>query len=363
MNFMVIQDVSNAIKPPPQAALSDRSWPFLGSAAVHALFFTMLVNPVFQSPLILGSQQSPTVLWFSLFASPENGGEAALPRTYQPAAFQAPQYAPADQFYRGLQSAAVEQKPEVSLENVASSVASAEVSTTPVPAQPAAATEPEQTLPAQQSPLSVREQKAEIIDRDTAERLRAPIPAQLDKPVPQPLKKVSEPPKPEKPAAVPLTPVASSIRGDLKLVISGTTLPETTVTFTDFAPSRRDRPISRAESRRYTKITPVITGSQDTVREIVIVHARPGIYTITADSVNTSADIVVALKLYEGTARTSVRELGKHSLANKKILMKILMPEGILWDDAAAFSGSMEDSEGITKFNTDSGLMWREYSQ
>lgn len=204
--------------------------------------------------------------------------------------------------------------------------------------------------------------KTELIEHDTAGRQRAPVPVQQDKPVPQPLKKVSEPPKPEKPVALPLTPVASSIRGDLKLVISGTTLPETTVTFTDFAPSRRDRPFSRAESRRYTKITPVITGSQDTVREIVIAHASPGIYTITADSAGKSADIAVSLKLYEGTDRMSVRELGRHSIANKKVLMKILMPEGILWEDAAAFSGSMEDSEGITRFNADSGLMWREYT-
>jgi len=37
------------------------------------------------------------------------------------------------------------------------------------------------------------------------------------------------------------------------------------------------------------------------------------------------------------------------------------MPEGILWEDEAAFSGSMEDSEGVTKFNSETGLLWKEY--
>jgi len=37
------------------------------------------------------------------------------------------------------------------------------------------------------------------------------------------------------------------------------------------------------------------------------------------------------------------------------------MPEGILWDDDSSFSGNMEDSESITKFNAETGVVWREY--
>ena len=37
------------------------------------------------------------------------------------------------------------------------------------------------------------------------------------------------------------------------------------------------------------------------------------------------------------------------------------MPEAILWDDDASFTGSLEDSESTTKFNAQTGLYWKEY--
>jgi len=38
------------------------------------------------------------------------------------------------------------------------------------------------------------------------------------------------------------------------------------------------------------------------------------------------------------------------------------MPDAILWDDESAFSGSMEDSNSVTKFNSETGLVWKEYN-
>jgi hypothetical protein len=32
-----------------------------------------------------------------------------------------------------------------------------------------------------------------------------------------------------------------------------------------------------------------------------------------------------------------------------------------LWSDDSFFSGSIEDSESVTKFNTDTGIVWKEY--
>ena len=58
-----------------------------------------------------------------------------------------------------------------------------------------------------------------------------------------------------------------------------------------------------------------------------------------------------------------VKELGKQALARKTVLCRILMPEGILWSDDQEFTGNMEDSESVTKFNTTTGLMWKEYNQ
>lgn len=152
------------------------------------------------------------------------------------------------------------------------------------------------------------------------------------------------------------------IKGDLKLVIAGSIPPDTIITFTDFALTRRDRPFSRAESRRKTKIVPLIASSQDATREVVIARANPGVYTITAEPAGEPADVTISLKLYEGTSRAVTKKLGKHIIDRKKTLLKILMPEGILWDDDAAFTGNMEDSDGITKFNSETGLMWKEYT-
>ena len=349
--------------PPLQGNLSDRSWPFLGSATVHLLYFAMLTSPVFNYPLIPGSQSSPTVLWFSLFSPPDNNEEAASSQKTEPVAFKTVRNEPEDQFDQSVQTIIDGLNPEASRNTETRVEASDAVFFSGVPGALEAATEAERTYPVKQPTVVTREQKTVSMEHTAAERHRAPVLTQPVTPALQPLPKTSEPPKPEKPAEIAMTSAIPLFRSDLKLVIFGATQPEITVTFVDFSPSRRDKPLSRTESRRDTKIIPLITNSRDTVQEIVILTAKSGVYTITAESATNSADVSISLKLYEGTARTSVRELGKHSLANKKVLVKILMPEGILWDDAAAFSGSMEDSEGITKFNTDSGLMWREYSQ
>jgi len=54
-------------------------------------------------------------------------------------------------------------------------------------------------------------------------------------------------------------------------------------------------------------------------------------------------------------------KIGTLTIDEKVVVVKILMPEGIVWDDDAAFTGSLEDSDSITKFNADTGLTWKEY--
>jgi hypothetical protein len=39
------------------------------------------------------------------------------------------------------------------------------------------------------------------------------------------------------------------------------------------------------------------------------------------------------------------------------------MPDAILWEDESAFTGSMQDSAGVTKFNSETGLIWKEYGE
>jgi len=152
------------------------------------------------------------------------------------------------------------------------------------------------------------------------------------------------------------------LKGDLKLVLAGASLPKITITFKEFTLSRRNRPFSRIEARHETIIAPLIANTQEKKREVVIEKIRPGVYTITVEPVAGSSDFTCLLKLHEGASGMSVRELGRHTLVRKKVLLKILMPDGILWDDGSSFTGSMENSDSVTKFNTETGLMWKEYS-
>lgn len=47
-----------------------------------------------------------------------------------------------------------------------------------------------------------------------------------------------------------------------------------------------------------------------------------------------------------------VRCIGTDKISAKGSRAKVMMPEGILWDDKTAFSGILEDSESITRFNS-----------
>lgn len=162
--------------------------------------------------------------------------------------------------------------------------------------------------------------------------------------------------KPQKGLSLPL------LKGDFKLVVTGATPPKITITFKEFALSRRNRPFSRVEARRESVVAPLTATTKEYTREVVIEKVRPGVYAVTVEPVAGSSDFTFLLKLHEGTSRMSVRDLGRHTLAHKKVLLKILMPDGILWDDNKSFTGSMEDSDSVTKFNAETGLTWKEYS-
>lgn len=152
------------------------------------------------------------------------------------------------------------------------------------------------------------------------------------------------------------------LKGDLKMVLTGAALPKVTITFKEFALTRRNRPFSRAEARREATITPLVAATQEKTREVVIEKVRAGVYSVTVEPVDGASEFACLLKLHEDSSRSTVRDCGRHTLAQKKVLVKILMPEGILWDDNKSFTGSMEDSDSVTKFNAETGLTWKEYS-
>jgi hypothetical protein len=176
-------------------------------------------------------------------------------------------------------------------------------------------------------------------------------PAVIEKPVAPPVKKQ------EKPVGI----VAPKVTGDIKLVVSGPVVPSLSITFKEFAASRRSRPLTRAEARREPVAVAPLVSSHDGVHHYVVVQAREGIYTIAAQTKNPSASATFQLKLFEGSAREKNRNIGSIKLDNRVVVVRLLMPDGIVWDDDAAFTGNLEDSDSVTKFNADTGLVWKEY--
>ena len=158
--------------------------------------------------------------------------------------------------------------------------------------------------------------------------------------------------------------VVTSPRGDLKLVITGDNAIKLFVKFREYPASRRNKVSTKSEARRAETIAPVLTRTREETREAVVETAREGIYVFSAEAEEKKgAKATFTLKVFESGARERTAELGVRTISGKAILVKILMPEAILWDDESAFSGILEDSESVIKFNAKTGLYWKEFNE
>jgi hypothetical protein len=176
-----------------------------------------------------------------------------------------------------------------------------------------------------------------------------------------PAARLKAPDSAEKPHQ-PRGPVIATLHGDLKLVMTGDTGIKVTVKFRDYPKSRRKTTLTRSEVRREQTVTPLLAATREDTREAVIQTAREGIYLFSAEPAGgREVRASFTLKVFESGARERIAALGNRSLSGPSVLVKILMPEAILWDDESAFTGSMEDSESETKFNAITGLYWKEF--
>lgn len=170
-----------------------------------------------------------------------------------------------------------------------------------------------------------------------------------------------------KPLAGPADPqrgvVIASLRGDLKMTIAGDRL-KLTVLFRPYPTSRRAVEPTRAEARQVRNVTPVCADAPDRSREAVVEKAGEGVYLFLVEPERGGrAQAAFTLKIYEAGAGERVVALGRREISARTVLARVLMPEGILWDDQGAFTGSIEDAESTTKFNARTGLAWKEYDE
>lgn len=154
-----------------------------------------------------------------------------------------------------------------------------------------------------------------------------------------------------------------SLHGDLKLVMIGAGGIRLTVSFREFPKARRSKLQSRSEARRQQKIVPVIAQTGAEKREAVIETAREGVYLFVVESESGEPAVATfTLKTFENGARGRTSVIGTRTVTGKSVLARILMPDGILWDDDSAFTGIVQDAESTTKFNARTGMQWKEYN-
>jgi hypothetical protein len=177
-------------------------------------------------------------------------------------------------------------------------------------------------------------------------------------PKPKPVLGKPSPAQPEKPRAIFLPPLA----GDLKIVVTGKEDIKVEAVFREFRKARRSRPMTRGEALNKRSIPLKRARTNLNVHEAVIEIAEEGVYDLTirsADGKPVTASFV--LKMHESGKGAVTKNLGRRTLPDGALLARILMPEGLLWDDESYFTGTMEDSDSITRFHTETGLVWREF--
>ncbi|MFZ3207516.1 MAG: hypothetical protein WA140_01615 [Geobacteraceae bacterium] len=224
---------------------------------------------------------------------------------------------------------------------------------------------------------SVSEQRAATTTTTTTPtKAAAPLADKTDR---QTIAKVSPPapviaPKEEtknrpitNPPPVKAVLAAPPIAGDLKLEISAT--PEglkgvkVIVLFREYPKNRHNRPQTRTEFGQAELLIPKLARPGKNILQAVIEIAGEGIYDFRAELADGKHPVEagLAVKFFENSAKASARKIADRKVLDNGSVAKILMPECILWDDDAYFSGNMEDSGSVTKFNSETGVVWKEY--
>lgn len=148
------------------------------------------------------------------------------------------------------------------------------------------------------------------------------------------------------------------VNGDIKLIMTSEKDLIVKVLFVSYPKVRHDKPMSKKEAKEQQKLTPVVVRTAKNTLEAVIERSREGIYIFLVEPEGSEpVQGRFLLKLFETKAKT----VTGRQISGQTEVVRLLMPEGILWEDDSAFSGNIEDSDSITKFNSESGLVWKEY--
>lgn len=154
-------------------------------------------------------------------------------------------------------------------------------------------------------------------------------------------------------------------KGDLELYLTSSETTangiKITVLFRAYPRNRHKTAMSIRESKKVKMLSPKISRTGINAVQAVIDIASDGIYEFRGATEAGPGEASCTVTIYGTSSRPTIKQLGNKKISNDSYILKVLMPEGILWDEEANFSGSIKDSEGIIKFNSETGMTWKEY--
>ena len=100
----------------------------------------------------------------------------------------------------------------------------------------------------------------------------------------------------------------------------------------------------------------------DSKRILRVAKADKGLYTfVMRNTANAAAKTDVAFHFFEKKKGDRKREFkGIELLPGAELKFKFVLPEAVFWDDESYFTGTIETSDSVTKFNNKTGLIWKE---
>ena len=155
-------------------------------------------------------------------------------------------------------------------------------------------------------------------------------------------------------------------KGDLELYLTNSEITangiKIKVLFRAYPRNRHKTAMSIRESKKVKMLSPEISRTGINAVQAVIDIAPDGIYEFRGAAEAGPGEARCTVTIYGTSSKPTIKQLGNKKLSNDSYILKVLMPEGILWDEEANFSGSIKDSDGIIKFNSETGLTWKEYN-
>jgi len=91
-------------------------------------------------------------------------------------------------------------------------------------------------------------------------------------------------------------------------------------------------------------------------------RAEKAVYILVMENKRGKAyEVGVVFRLFEGKAGERIKEMKTIELSpNTVVKIKFVLPEAVFWDDEYYFTGIIESSDTMTKFNDKTGLIWKE---